>query len=621
MLKLPMRYYVLFFILYEIVISLFFYKLYLNNVGFYHQRVSALTQNNFRSAINTYEMSNNNFHAHYADELSRIVEKANGASKLQRDALRQELLDSFYSFYNDNKLMSLDVFHIFDAEGRSLLRFHRPDKYDDPIYKKRFSIENIRRTFSYQQGFEIGVYRESWRFQYPLFYDGHFVGSYEYGISFQALMREMEKFYGNHYILLLNQAQVDAVSTPEVIKKRYHQTVIGSENYYLLRSNCNDVINREHLKHFQNNATLQDALKMKEKDVVEYFHASEFHSVAIMPLFDIAHTHIGYLLTDVQEAPVMGFVQTLIIQILLATLFSIGLYLFIIRQIQHKIYVRNLINLQHDILIVTDGQLIKDANDAMLKFFGYKDLKSFQNEHSCICNFFVNENGYLTKEKGHLSWIAYMQKHPDIKHRVKILNLDKTHTIFELQLEPFEESLDMVITFRDVTLELDAQHELEDRANFDALTHIYNRSRFEFFLNKELERSARYGELFSLIMFDIDHFKEVNDTYGHDIGDDILVEVTSLVSHHTRDVDIFARWGGEEFMIISHTEILQSEAFSEKLRNIISTHAFDHVNRLTCSFGLTQYRKNDTLETITKRVDEMLYTAKNSGRNCVVSVR
>jgi diguanylate cyclase (GGDEF)-like protein len=202
-----------------------------------------------------------------------------------------------------------------------------------------------------------------------------------------------------------------------------------------------------------------------------------------------------------------------------------------------------------------------------------------------------------------------------------MLNLAKEERIFTVEIEMIKNSYRFFILFRDITEELYLKEELEERANFDALTQIFNRSRFEFFLNKEIEKASRYGRSFSLIMFDIDHFKDINDTYGHDVGDVILKEITELVSSHTRDVDIFARWGGEEFMIISQTNIYRSEMFAEKLRQVIDQNLFTTVGTVTCSFGVTQYKKNDTLESIVKRCDNMLYSAKESGRNCVASLK
>ena len=101
----------------------------------------------------------------------------------------------------------------------------------------------------------------------------------------------------------------------------------------------------------------------------------------------------------------------------------------------------------------------------------------------------------------------------------------------------------------------------------------------------------------------------------------MLQELTALVNEHVRDIDVFARWGGEEFMIISNTNIYQSEMFAEKLRKVINEYDFSVIHTLSCSFGITEYREDDTKESIAKRADSMLYSAKHSGRNCVVSFK
>jgi diguanylate cyclase (GGDEF)-like protein len=94
-----------------------------------------------------------------------------------------------------------------------------------------------------------------------------------------------------------------------------------------------------------------------------------------------------------------------------------------------------------------------------------------------------------------------------------------------------------------------------------------------------------------------------------------------LLNEGIRNTDILGRWGGEEFMIITHADIAQSETFAQKLRELVESYNFTKVASVTSSFGVTHYRKNDTKESIVKRCDEMLYSAKNSGRNCVVSIR
>lgn len=178
------------------------------------------------------------------------------------------------------------------------------------------------------------------------------------------------------------------------------------------------------------------------------------------------------------------------------------------------------------------------------------------------------------------------------------------------------EIISFISTGKDITERIEMQQQLEQLATTDHLTGIYNRHKFEELFEKELEREKRYKFDLSLIMFDIDYFKNVNDTFGHDIGDRVLKRVVQIVSENIRIVDIFARWGGEEFLILCpNTEEAQAVSLAEKLRKEIETKSFEGVDHITCSFGVTSYKVAETKESFIKRVDNALYKAKENGRN------
>ncbi len=165
-----------------------------------------------------------------------------------------------------------------------------------------------------------------------------------------------------------------------------------------------------------------------------------------------------------------------------------------------------------------------------------------------------------------------------------------------------------------------ARH-LDFRAATDPLTGIYNRRKFNRVLAGEILRAQRYAMPLSLILFDVDHFKHVNDTYGHQAGDRVLVEIAHFVSAHIRTSDVLARWGGEEFMVLTPgLQIKEAVALAEKLRGGIRSLAYDNMPSVTCSFGITEYRKDDTAEFLIARADEMLYAAKIGGRDRVAFV-
>jgi diguanylate cyclase (GGDEF)-like protein len=159
---------------------------------------------------------------------------------------------------------------------------------------------------------------------------------------------------------------------------------------------------------------------------------------------------------------------------------------------------------------------------------------------------------------------------------------------------------------------------LEQQAMTDPLTGIYNRLKFDEMLMKEISRSKRHKIPVSLVMFDIDHFKMINDTWGHHIGDAVLQQLTAHISKHVRKHDYFARWGGEEFMILlTHSALEAAAHFAEHLRAEIETLRIRGLQRITCSFGVAQLKDEDDLFSITKQTDEALYKAKAAGRNRV----
>lgn len=160
---------------------------------------------------------------------------------------------------------------------------------------------------------------------------------------------------------------------------------------------------------------------------------------------------------------------------------------------------------------------------------------------------------------------------------------------------------------------------LQIKATTDPLTTLYNRGYFNHCLKNEMERSKRYGAALSLIIFDIDRFKQVNDTLGHIAGDSVLKELSFLCLAIIRESDILARWGGEEFIILApENDKIAIVPFAEKLRRLIEEHSFSVKTRVTCSFGVTQYIEEETKDDFIKRADQAMYKAKQNGRNQVV---
>nr|WP_263323416.1 GGDEF domain-containing protein [Neobacillus sp. Marseille-Q6967] len=154
-------------------------------------------------------------------------------------------------------------------------------------------------------------------------------------------------------------------------------------------------------------------------------------------------------------------------------------------------------------------------------------------------------------------------------------------------------------------------------AFIDSLTGIANRLRIDQWLEKKLSGLKEKQGHFSIIFFDIDHFKDVNDQFGHKVGDEVLAELAKLVKEQLSHQESFGRWGGEEFIIISNTIGEETRKLAEHLRKAVESHDFKGAGKITGSFGVTHAHPGDTIDSLLNRVDKGLYQSKDRGRNTI----
>jgi diguanylate cyclase (GGDEF)-like protein/PAS domain S-box-containing protein len=174
------------------------------------------------------------------------------------------------------------------------------------------------------------------------------------------------------------------------------------------------------------------------------------------------------------------------------------------------------------------------------------------------------------------------------------------------------------IVIDDISEKKQMEEELRSLSVTDFLTNTYNRRYFIGQLENEIERSKRFSGVFSLIMFDLDHFKRVNDTYGHNAGDVLLRSVTDTVKDSIRKIDCLARWGGEEFiLLIPGTPAQKAVILAERLRIKISEIDNPEICKITASFGVTEFCTGDTVDALIQKADALTYSAKAAGRNRV----
>lgn len=279
------------------------------------------------------------------------------------------------------------------------------------------------------------------------------------------------------------------------------------------------------------------------------------------------------------------------------------------------------------------GNKIIYANPAAVEFLGYSEQE--------LCGMYVWDLFDVKDMDTIKTDIARRLKGEQFYFEYTFRTLTKKgeskYVFFHVQTIVYQERFVALVILFDITNNVLLKRRLErEKMRFqklsetDHLTGIFNKRKLENILSEYVKLVLRYDRPLSLMMFDIDYFKEINDGYGHQIGDNVLIELTDLIKVNSRETDFFARFGGEEFVILlPETNLTYASAKAENLRKLIEKHNFKYIRRLTCSFGVAEYNEKDDLgqleignvhpedvvAVLIERVDRALYRAKENGRN------
>ena len=256
--------------------------------------------------------------------------------------------------------------------------------------------------------------------------------------------------------------------------------------------------------------------------------------------------------------------------------------------------------------------IIIDASKAFCEVSGYSKKELIGQPHSIVRHPDTSNATYqelwgtITKGK---PWGG------ELKNKAK----DGSYYWLDAKIDPIKNEIGDICGYISIRQNITDKKQVEKLSITDSLTGLNNRLRLDDVLADEFKRVARYSLQLSFIICDIDFFKEVNDNYGHLIGDEVLISIAKILRLHCRDVDVVGRWGGEEFLIICReTNIDGAMIVAEKLRALIEDHVFTQVGHKTASFGVTAVMPKETVGEALQRADQALYQAKDSGRNKVV---
>jgi len=267
-------------------------------------------------------------------------------------------------------------------------------------------------------------------------------------------------------------------------------------------------------------------------------------------------------------------------------------------------YLNTLFNINPNITYVLKNDKLELVNKAFLNFTQVSSRDEFLLHQNCLCKLFHTDSHQETLEKnGHLCTIdakITMFKN-GIKHHFVM-----TRKEFELDKNKL-----ILVSLEDIT-------EIQNLAITDKLTNIYNRVKIDEEIALNYSYYELYQDIFSLIILDIDLFKKVNDTHGHQIGDEILKDFSQIIQASIRDTDIFGRWGGEEFLIICpNTDKAGAFTLANIIKINIENHSFTRNLSITASAGVCDVKDSKNIDTMINSADNALYKAKGNGRNRV----
>jgi len=520
------------------------------------------------------------------------------------EALYLAILPRYNALREENPHLMIMQFHA--ADGRSILRVHLKEKFGDDIASQRAMLREIHKEHKMVTGFEGGIAGIAFRVIMPIFDKGEYIGALEYGVDSGYFVDRIKHLTGSDSFVLIHKDWFGAAD-----KKKYTDEI----GEYYFSSALNE---REELMALYafNNSSL-------EPRHIDY----EDKAYEINPLFlkDTRNRNLGMIIaindvTGVSQNTADTIIDSLMVTaIMMILLWGLIEYTFggLIKKVNmQERYIKTILDSQKNIVVVTDGKALIFANQAFYDYFGYNSLDKFRDEHSCICDFFESgeSDEYLQPKIDGLLWTDYLIQYNMKEQKVKMTVGEQT-SIFTVHAKRMEYAGEIrhVVVFTDIT-------KLNQLATQDVLTQVANRFQFDNVLEHSISLAQRYGRTLSILLIDIDFFKEVNDTYGHLIGDEVLKKLAYTLSEGIRKSDVIARWGGEEFVILlPDSELSSALKLAETLRVKVAETDFEPVvKQITCSIGVARWNEGENSDQLLKRVDEKLYTAKENGRNRVI---
>jgi diguanylate cyclase (GGDEF)-like protein/PAS domain S-box-containing protein len=440
-------------------------------------------------------------------------------------------------------------------------------------------------------------YKPTYRVAKTLYMNNQLLGIIIININMNSLMEQLQKITNFKFYLVDKDgyfliAEDKKYNWSRYLKTKYNFSILFPKEKKLLLGKKYDsqnfhAISLEHL--FKNNENIKMVLQTDTSYITQLIDNN--YKLAF-------YLGITILLISIPIGMILAITPTKIRNSLQNTLFNNKKYLNIIDK-----YVVT-------ISVDLEGY-ITNVSSAMCKLSKYSKKELLGKKVSIL------KSGSMPRELYNELWETITQGEI---WSGEIQNKKKNNTLYWLKMDilPQYNEENILFGYTSIAHDITSQKKIEKISERDSLTKLYNRMKIDKLLQYEKNLALRNNNPFSIIMIDIDYFKKINDTFGHQTGDCVLIQFAKISKEHIRNTDFVGRWGGEEFMIICpNTNITGVLELANKLRQKVESHQFTEVKKVTASFGVSTFNAHEGIEKLIYFADKALYFAKNSGRNCV----
>jgi two-component system, cell cycle response regulator len=415
--------------------------------------------------------------------------------------------------------------------------------------------------------------------------------SYQYQ-DVKVLYVEDEVFSREKLLRILNRRFSDV-----------HVAIDGEEGYQLYQQHLPDLIITDlNMNHMSGLDMIEKIRNENEKVQIIVTSAHDDNDVFIQC---IEHAVNHFILKPIDLEPFLHAIQKSV------------------QQIQNEKELLKTANLTKAILETKDHLLfsmenghIVEFNQAFASFTGIEKTKGLHTSN-LVAELFVEDPSYFyPKKKG--KWIEEFFQTEKNSAKVMWKGQNEKQGIYLMKATKIPGNKHYLFVCTEISALEEEYKKKGNLASIDPLTRSLNRTKFEELLSSEIRRSERYNHPFSIILMDIDYFNNVIDSFSHKKGDEVLLTISTIVQQRIRESDVFARWGGDEFILLTpETNSHGAMVLAESIRSLIDHFAFPEIGSVTCSFGVAEFSAGKSKIELISEVNQALSKSKINGRNCV----